>query len=72
MWRNFGGGLDAVLVRPKIHMLDEMELLGAYFAEIGVSIRYSDKGNYFLDTVSASVALMQQENLLRVEGLVGS
>lgn len=47
----FGGGLDAVLVRPKIHMPDEMELLGAYFAEIGVTIRYSDKGNYFLDTV---------------------
>ena len=47
----FGGGLDAVLVRPKIHMPDEMELLGAYFAEIGVTIQYSDKGNYFLDTV---------------------
>jgi hypothetical protein len=47
----FGGGIDAVLVRPKIHMPDEMEMLGAYFAEIGVTIRYSDKGNYFLDTV---------------------
>jgi len=51
MWRTLVVALNAVLVRPKIHMLDEMELLGAYFAEIGVSIRYSDKGNYFLDTV---------------------
>jgi hypothetical protein len=47
----FGGGIDAVLVRPKIHLPDEMDLLGAYFGSIGVSIQYSDKGNYFLDTL---------------------
>jgi hypothetical protein len=47
----FGGGIDAVLVRPKIHLPDEMDLLGAYFGSIDVSIQFSDKGNYFLDTL---------------------
>jgi len=32
-------------------MLDEMALLAAYFGEIGVGIGYSDKGNYFRDTL---------------------
>lgn len=47
----FGGDIDVVLVRPKIRMLDEMEMLGAFFESIGVSLRYSDKGNYFNDTL---------------------
>jgi hypothetical protein len=47
----FGQGLDAILVRPKLHLPDEMELFGSYFAEIGVKIKYSDKGNYFSDTL---------------------
>jgi len=47
----FGGGIDAVLVRPKIYLPDELELLGAYFGSIGVTIQYSDKGNYFVDTL---------------------
>jgi hypothetical protein len=47
----FGGGTDAVLVRPKIYLPDELELLGAYFGSIGVTIQYSDKGNYFVDTL---------------------
>jgi hypothetical protein len=47
----FGGGIDANLVRPRIRLLDEMALLGSYFATIGIDIRYSDKGNYFRDTI---------------------
>jgi hypothetical protein len=47
----FGGGIDAVLVRPRIHLPDEMALLGAYFGSIDVTIKYSDKGNYFVDTL---------------------
>lgn len=47
----FGGGIDAVLIRPKIHLPDEMALLGAYFGSIGVTIQYSDKGRYLADTL---------------------
>lgn len=47
----FGQGLDALLVRPKLHLPDVMELLREYFSGIGVQIQYSDKGNYFLDTL---------------------
>jgi len=47
----FGGGIDAVLVRPKIHLPDEMALLSAYFGSIGVTIQLSDKGKYLADTL---------------------
>jgi hypothetical protein len=47
----FGQGLDALLVRPKLHLPSVLELLGVYFSSIGIRIQYSDKGNYFLDTL---------------------
>lgn len=43
--------LDALLVRPEIEMPDVMTLFDTYFEEVGVSVGYSDKGNYFNDTV---------------------
>ncbi|MFI0926139.1 hypothetical protein ACH4TP_19695 [Streptomyces sp. NPDC021012] len=47
----FSNDLDAVLVRPKVQMPDVMALFDNYFEGVGVSVRYSDKGNYFVDTL---------------------
>ena len=47
----FGGSIDVNLVRPKIQLLNEMELFQRYFSSIHARIRYSDKGNYVVDTL---------------------
>ncbi|MGW3287525.1 hypothetical protein ACWDR3_23115 [Streptomyces sp. NPDC001002] len=47
----FSNDLDAILVRPKIEILDTMSLFDTYFEGVGVKVRYSDKGNYFNDTL---------------------
>ncbi|MFE5548504.1 hypothetical protein ACFQ71_32425 [Streptomyces sp. NPDC056534] len=47
----FSSELDAVLVRPKIELPDEMALFGSYFEAAGVTVKYSDKGKYFMDTL---------------------
>ncbi|MFI5888430.1 hypothetical protein [Streptomyces sp. NPDC051554] len=47
----FSNELDAVLVRPKIQMPDVMALFNTYFADLGITARYSDKGKYFNDTI---------------------
>jgi hypothetical protein len=47
----FSDDLDAVIVRPKLQMPDVMTFFNTYFEDAGVSVRYSDKGNYFNDTV---------------------
>ncbi|MER5521281.1 hypothetical protein [Streptomyces sp. NPDC002763] len=47
----FGSDLDAILARPKIEMLDTMSLFDTYFEGVGIKVRYSDKGNYFNDTL---------------------
>ncbi|MGW7127326.1 hypothetical protein ACWGIA_03085 [Streptomyces bobili] len=47
----FSNELDAVLVRPKIVMPDEMGLFASYFKDADVTVKYSDKGKYFMDTL---------------------
>ncbi|GAB2689543.1 hypothetical protein [Nocardia thraciensis] len=47
----FSSDLDAILRRPKVEMPDVMALFGDYFQPVGVKVEYSDKGNYFLDTL---------------------
>lgn len=47
----FSNDLDAVLVRPKIEMPGVLDLFNSYFADVGITARYSDKGKYFNDTV---------------------
>jgi hypothetical protein len=47
----FGGDIDVVLVKPKIRLPDELTMLGAYFGSAGITISYSDKGNYVHDTI---------------------
>lgn len=47
----FSNELDAVLVRPKIVMPDEMGLFSSYFRDADVTVKYSDKGKYFMDTL---------------------
>jgi hypothetical protein len=41
-----------VTVRPKLALLDDMAIFGKYFSDAGITINYSDKGNYVLDTLS--------------------
>ncbi|MFE4550686.1 hypothetical protein [Streptomyces sp. NPDC056785] len=48
----FGTDLDAIMVRPKIEMPDALSLINAYFASVGITASYSDKGKYFNDTIS--------------------
>ncbi|GAA4846283.1 hypothetical protein [Kitasatospora terrestris] len=47
----FSSDLDAVLVRPRIELPDTMSLFNSYFDSAGVRVQYSDKGNYFADTL---------------------
>lgn len=48
---HFGGDVDVNTVRPKIRMPDVMEMFNTYFEETGITVQYSDKGNYFVDTL---------------------
>ncbi|MFJ4857661.1 hypothetical protein [Streptomyces sp. NPDC088730] len=48
----FGTDLDAIMVRPKIEMPDALSLINFYFANVGITARYSDKGKYFNDAIS--------------------
>jgi hypothetical protein len=61
----FGGGINANLVRPRLRLIDEMELLGDYFGPTGISIRYSDKGNYFQDTLRRFGGLDETADFIR-------
>ncbi|MBT2507090.1 hypothetical protein J7I98_14570 [Streptomyces sp. ISL-98] len=47
----FSSELDAVLVRPKVEMPGVITLFDTYFEGVGVNVKYSDKGNYFVDTL---------------------
>lgn len=47
----FSNDLDAVLVRPKIEMPGVLDFFNSYFADAGITARYSDKGKYFNDTI---------------------
>ncbi|MFJ6452663.1 hypothetical protein ACIQNV_39415 [Streptomyces hydrogenans] len=48
----FGSDLDAIMARPKMEMPDVLTLINSYFASVGITARYSDKGKYFNDTIS--------------------
>ncbi|WP_157978808.1 hypothetical protein [Nocardia aurea] len=47
----FNPELDATLRRPMVQMPDTMALIQEYFRPVGVTVEYSDKGNYFIDTL---------------------
>jgi hypothetical protein len=64
----FGGDIDVNLVRPNIRMPEAMDLLGTYFAEAGITIRYSDKGNYFIDTIDRFGGLDEVGQFIRDPG----
>ncbi|MEV6416102.1 hypothetical protein [Kribbella sp. NPDC051718] len=61
----FGGDADVVTVRPKLALLDEMTILASYFKDAGITIKYSDKGNYFLDTVRRFGGLTQAGEFIK-------
>jgi hypothetical protein len=47
----FGGDVDAILIRPHLVIVSPREIIRQYFAEAGLEIRPSDKGNYLADTI---------------------
>ncbi|MFD7158821.1 hypothetical protein ACFV9C_29770 [Kribbella sp. NPDC059898] len=63
----FGGDADVVTVRPKLVLLDEMTILGKYFGDAGITIKYSDKGNYFLDTIRRFGSLREAGEFIRAK-----
>ena len=48
----FAGDIDANLTRPQLVMISFQEIMRQYFAEAGLELRPSDKGNYLADTIS--------------------
>lgn len=64
----FGGDIDVNVVRPRIRIPNEVDLLNAYFGAIGATVRYSDKGNYFLDTVRRFGGLAEVGRFIRHPG----
>lgn len=47
----FGGDIDAILARPQLVIVPPQEIMRQYFAEAGLEIQPSDKGNYLSDTI---------------------
>ena len=47
----FAGDIDANLTRPQLIMISFQEIMRQYFAESGLELRPSDKGNYLTDTI---------------------
>jgi hypothetical protein len=48
----FGGDIDVALTRPQLALVSAQEILRQYFAEAGLEVKPSDKGNYLSDTIS--------------------
>ena len=64
----FGSGIDAILFRPKISLPSEMALLQGFFGNMGVTIKYSDKGNYFIDTLERFGGLEAAGTFIKAAG----
>jgi hypothetical protein len=47
----FGGDIDVTLVRPKLVMVPALDIMRQHFAEAGLDVQSSDKGNYLTDTI---------------------
>jgi len=60
----FGGDIDVNLTRPELVMVSAREILRQYFAEAGLEIRPSDKGNYLTDTISRFGGLSPAANFI--------
>jgi hypothetical protein len=48
----FSADIDANLTRPSLAIVEAEQILKQYFAESGLEINPSDKGNYLTDTIS--------------------
>ncbi|TCN30695.1 hypothetical protein EV644_13177 [Kribbella orskensis] len=56
----FGGDVDVVTVRPRLTLLDDLTIMSRYFGDSAIKVKYSDKGNYVLDTVRRFGGLNKQ------------
>jgi hypothetical protein len=60
---SYGNTMDEILVRPRLHLLYEMEIFGLLFKDLGYEIRLSDKGRY----ETAAINMFGSLNLLANE-----
>ena len=47
----FGGDIDTILVKPRLEILKAFDIFTIIFNSIGLSIKYSDKGNFHIESV---------------------
>jgi len=66
-----GGDIDANLTRPKLSLVEPHEILRQYFAEAGLEIQPSDKGNYVLDTIHRFGGLAEAAKFLAASSTRG-
>jgi hypothetical protein len=70
----FGGDVDVVTVRPRLTLLDDLTVMSRYFGDSGIKVKYSDKGNYVLDTLRRFGGLKQASEFIgatSTRGLLG-
>ena len=61
----FGGDLDATLVRPKLRLLDSLELSTKIFGSAGYYVSLSDKANYHTESINKFGSLESLSSFLR-------
>jgi hypothetical protein len=67
----FGGDIDANLTRPQLAIVETSEIMRQYFAEAGLEIRPSDKGNYLADTIDRFGGLAPAADFIAASGKRG-
>ncbi len=61
----FGGDIDAVTVKPTLHLLNDEKIFDGYFEYSGFSLEKSDKGSYLEDTIKRFGSLEQTASFFR-------
>jgi len=61
----FGGDIDAVLVKPRIHIFEPFTIFQRHFAFGGYEVQNSDKGNYHNETVVRFGSLSEFADFIR-------
>lgn len=67
----FGGAIDVALTRPELTIVSAQEILKQYFAEAGLEVKPSDKGNYLSDAIARFGDLATAASFIRSGGTRG-
>lgn len=60
-----GGDIDANLFRPRLEILKAFDIFTIIFNSIGLSIKYSDKGNFHLESVRLFDSIDEMSSFLK-------